>query len=104
MYAIIRNGGHQYKVEEGDMLTTFRKGGDVSELVEFDEVLLVSTEDGVKVGHPTVAEAKVVGQIVAHDRGEKIDVLTFRRRKGRHRKIGHRDQLTRIRIKEIVAP
>ena len=104
MYAIIQDGGHQYKVEEGEVFTTFRKDAEVAGPVEFSEVLLVSADGDVKVGRPTVENAKVVAEIVSHDLGRKIDVLTFRRRKGRHRKIGHRDKLTHVRVKEIVVP
>ena len=84
MYAIIESGGKQYRVE-------------------LDRVLLVSDGGSVKVGHPTVAGARVVSEILAQMRGEKIDVFKFKKRKKYRRKTGHRQELTKVRIAEIVA-
>jgi large subunit ribosomal protein L21 len=77
--------------------------GEVGSQVELDRVLLVSDGSTIKVGQPTVAGAKVISQIVAQTRGEKIDVFKFKKRKKYRRKTGHRQELTQVRIAEIVA-
>lgn len=103
MYAIIESGGKQYRVEPGALVELERIPGDVGSRVELSRVLLVSDGSTVKVGHPTVPGARVVSEIVAHTRGEKIDVFKFKRRKKYRRKTGHRQELTKVRIAEIVA-
>ncbi len=103
MYAIIESGGKQYRVEQGAVVEVERIPGDVGSQVELTGVLLVSDGTTVKVGRPTLAGAKVISQIVAQTRGEKIDVFKFKKRKKYRRKTGHRQELTRVRIAEIVA-
>ncbi len=103
MYAIIESGGKQYRVEPGAIVALERIPGDVGGQVELDRVLLVSDGAMVKVGKPTLAGAKVLSQIVAQTRGEKIDVFKFKRRKKYRRKTGHRQELTQVRIGEIIA-
>lgn len=103
MYAIIESGGKQYRVEPGAIVALERIPGDVGSQVELDRVLLVSDGAMVKVGQPTLAGAKVISQIVAQTRGEKIDVFKFKRRKKYRRKTGHRQELTQVRIGEILA-
>lgn len=103
MYAIIESGGKQYRVEPGSTVALERIPGDVGSQVELDRVLLVSDGTTVKVGKPTLSGAKVISQIVAQTRGEKIDVFRFKRRKKYRRKTGHRQELTKVRIAEIVA-
>ncbi len=103
MYAIIESGGKQYRVEPGVVVALERIPGDVGSQVELDRVLLVSDGEAVKVGKPTLSGAKVISEIVAQTRGEKIDVFKFKRRKKYRRKTGHRQELTKVRIAEIVA-
>jgi large subunit ribosomal protein L21 len=103
VYAIIESGGKQYRVEPGAVVALERIPGDVGSRVELERVLLVSDGQTVKVGQPTVSGAKVVSEIVAQTRGEKIDVFKFKRRKKYRRKTGHRQELTKVRIAEIVA-
>ncbi len=103
MYAIIESGGKQYRVEPGAVVALERIPGDVGSQVDLDRVLLVSDGATVKVGKPTLSGAKVISQIVAQTRGEKIDVFKFKRRKKYRRKTGHRQELTKVRIAEIVA-
>jgi large subunit ribosomal protein L21 len=103
VYAIIESGGKQYRVEPGAVVTLERIPGEVGTQVELDRVLLVSDGSTVKVGQPTVAGAKVISQIVAQTRGEKIDVFKFKRRKKYRRKTGHRQELTEVRVAEIVS-
>ncbi len=103
MYAIIESGGKQYRVEPGAVVALERIPGDVGSQVELDRVLLVSDGSTVKVGKPTLSGAKVLSEIVAQTRGEKIDVFKFKRRKKYRRKTGHRQELTKVRIAQIVA-
>ncbi|MBI4536436.1 MAG: 50S ribosomal protein L21 [candidate division NC10 bacterium] len=102
MYAIIASGGKQYRVEPGALVTLERLSGEVGSRLDLDQVLMVSDGAQVKIGRPTVAGAKVVSEIIAHTRGEKIVVFKFKKRKKYRRKTGHRQEQTRIRIGEIV--
>jgi large subunit ribosomal protein L21 len=103
VYAIIKSGGKQYRVEPGVVVALERLPGEVGSQVELDQVLLVSDGSTIKVGQPTVSGAKVISQIVAHTRGKKIDVFKFKRRKKYRRKTGHRQNLTEVRVAEIVS-
>jgi large subunit ribosomal protein L21 len=103
VYAIIESGGKQYRVEPGAVVALERIPGEVGSQVELDRVLLVSDGSTIKVGQPTVAGAKVISQIVAQTRGKKIDVFKFKRRKKYRRKTGHRQNLTEVRVAEIVS-
>ncbi len=103
MYAIIESGGKQYRVEPGAVLDLERLPGEKGSRVELDRVLLVSDGATVRVGHPILSGARVVSEIVAHARGEKIDVFKFKKRKKYRRKTGHRQELTTVRIAEIIA-
>jgi len=98
--AVIRTGGKQYRVAQGDTVTVERLDGDPGTKVEFTEVLLV-TGDTPKIGKPTVAGAKVSGEIVEQGRGEKITTFKFKRRKKYRRKSGHRQELTAVKITGI---
>ena len=103
VYAIVESGGKQYRVEPGAVVALERISGDVGSQVELTRVLLVSDGTTVRVGRPTLSGAKVISRIVAQTRGEKIDVFKFKKRKKYRRKTGHRQELTRIQIAEIVA-
>ncbi len=103
MYAIVESGGKQYRVEPGAVVALERLPGEVGSRVELDRVLLVSDGSRIQVGHPVVAGARVVSEIVAQTRGEKIDVFKFKKRKKYRRKQGHRQELTQVRIAEILA-
>ncbi|MBW2648484.1 MAG: 50S ribosomal protein L21 [Deltaproteobacteria bacterium] len=102
MYAVIKTGGKQYKVSEGEVLNFEKIEGDKGDTVSFDEVLLVSKDEDVQVGTPFVEGAKVVGEIISQIRGPKITVFKMKRRKGYSKKTGHRQDLTSLKIKEIV--
>jgi len=102
MYAVIKTGGKQYRVAEGDVLRVERLDGDVGHEISFDEVLMVGG-DQVTVGRPTVTGAKVKAEIVAHDRARKIIVFKMKRRKNYRRKRGHRQPYTQIRVTGIDA-
>ncbi len=105
MYAVIQTGGKQYRVEPGQTVVVEKLNGDKGANVVFDQVLLVSSGDGgsVTVGKPTVANAKVTGEIVEQGRGEKLVVFKFRRRKNYVRKNGHRQDYTAVKIAAINA-
>jgi large subunit ribosomal protein L21 len=101
MYAVIKTGGKQYRVAQGDRLRVEKLAGSVGDSVSFGEVLLVGAGDGVKVGTPTVGGAKVEAKIIAQDRAPKIIIFKFRRRKNYRRKTGHRQPFTALEITGI---
>jgi large subunit ribosomal protein L21 len=98
--AIIRTGGKQYRVSEGDTLQVATLGGDAGQAVVFDQVLAIGG-DKPSLGVPLVAGARVEAQIVRHGRGEKLIVFKFKRRKRYQRKMGHRQGFTEVRITSI---
>ena len=102
MYAIITDGGHQYKVEEGQVLEIdFRAVEAGSELV-FDKVLAVSSDaGGFKLGSPIVDGAKVTAKVIGETKGEKLFIQKFRRRKNSKRRTGHRQKHVKIQISSI---
>ncbi len=102
MYAVIKTGGKQYKVAEGDLLKIEKLDGAVGDSIEFEEVLLVGGDE-VKIGTPLIAKAKVKAQIVEQGKDKKILVFHMKRRKT-HRKLnGHRQPITRVKITGIEA-
>jgi len=103
MYAVVRTGGKQYAVREGDLIQTERIDGEVGDVVELGEVLLVGGEDTWKVGTPTVSKARVFGKIVEQGSGRKITVFKMKRRKNVRRRRGHRQLFTRLMISQIQA-
>lgn len=101
MYAVIETGGKQYRVAPGDTLEVELLEAEAGKPVTFDRVLLVANEGQCTIGTPTVSAAKVVGDVVEHFRGEKKIAFKMKRRKGYHRTVGHRQELTRVKISEI---
>ena len=101
MYAVIKTGGKQQTVSEGDVIKVEKLSGDVGSKIEFKDVLMVGTDKEVKVGQPIVAKAKVVGEILEQDKSKKVIAFKMKRRKGFHKKIGHRQSFTSIKINEI---
>jgi large subunit ribosomal protein L21 len=101
MYAVIETGGKQYRVAPGDSLEIERIEAEAGKPFTFDRVLLVANEGKISVGAPTVAAASVVADVTAHLRGEKKIAFKMKRRKGYHRTVGHRQELTRVKITEI---
>ena len=100
MFAVIRTGGKQYKVAPGDVLNVERLPGEAGAAIVFSEVLMA----GGKIGAPLVSGASVAAEIVAQDRAEKVVAFKKKRRKNTHRKRGHRQLLTRVKITDIAAP
>ena len=103
MYAVVRSGGKQIRVSPGESVWVEKLPGDVGSTVELDEVLLIGGEGDARVGTPTVENAKVVGTITEHGRGEKITIFKMKRRKNYRRKQGHRQAYTQLRIERIDA-
>ena len=103
MYAVLETGSKQYRVVVGDTLEIERLDVAAGQPFTFDRVLLVNNDGKVTVGSPTIAEASVVADVVEHIRGEKKIAFKMRRRKGYHRTVGHRQELTVVKIKEIKA-
>ncbi|MBQ1392017.1 MAG: 50S ribosomal protein L21 [Lachnospiraceae bacterium] len=102
MYAIIATGGKQYKVSEGDVIRVEKLGVEADEKVTFDQVLLVSDSD-VKVGNPTVANASVDATVLSNGRAKKVIVYKYKRKTGYHKKNGHRQAYTEVKIDKINA-
>ena len=102
MYAIIATGGKQYKVSEGDIITIEKLGVEAGEKVTFDQVLAVSGDE-MKVGNPTVAGATVEASVVKEGRGKKVIVYKYKRKTGYHKKNGHRQSFTQVKIEKINA-
>jgi large subunit ribosomal protein L21 len=98
MYAVIKTGGKQYRVSEGETLHVEKLAGKPGEAVTFDEVLLVGGGDTTKIGRPTVQGASVKAEILSQERDKKIIVFKFRRRKNYRRKQGHRQPFTAVKI------
>lgn len=101
MYAIIADGGRQYRVVEGQELDIDYRKVATGEQIEFGQVLAVSSDSGVQLGQPTLAGAKVTAQVLGVEQGDKLSIQKFRRRKNYRRRTGHRQMLTRVRIDKI---
>ena len=108
MYAIIATGGKQYKVSEGDVIKVEKLGVEAGSAYTFDQVLVVGGEetkvggDTVKVGTPTVDGAKVEASVVSEGKGKKVIVYKYKRKTGYHKKNGHRQLFTQVKIDSIV--
>ncbi len=102
MYAIIATGGKQYKVSEGDIITIEKLDGQPGETVTFDQVLAVSGDE-MKVGTPVVEGATVEASIVSQGRDKKVIVYKYKRKTGYHKKNGHRQYITKVKIDKINA-
>jgi large subunit ribosomal protein L21 len=103
MYAVIKTGGKQYKVEKGTTLRVEKLDGDAGTKLTFEEVLLVADGENIQIGTPMLGGAKVSAEIVAQEKGEKLIVFKFRRRKAYRRKNGHRQSYTAIKVTDISA-
>ena len=103
MYAVIQTGGKQYRVEPGRTLRVEKLEGEAGSQISFDNVLLVANGDTINVGAPTVAGAKVTGEILEQGRDKKVIVFHLRRRKAYRRKNGHRQAFTAVKITAIEA-
>jgi len=102
LYAVIKSGGKQYRVQEGEVIRLEKLGAEVGETVEFDQVLAVKNESGLKVGNPFLAEVKVQGRVLAQDKAKKIIVFKYKAKKNYRKKQGHRQPYTSVRIEKII--
>jgi large subunit ribosomal protein L21 len=102
MYAIIATGGKQYKVAEGDIIKVEKLGAEAGATVTFDQVLAVNNGQLV-VGNPTVANAKVTASVVEEGKNRKVIVYRYKRKSGYHKKNGHRQPFTKVKIEKINA-
>ncbi|MBI4567350.1 MAG: 50S ribosomal protein L21 [Planctomycetes bacterium] len=100
--AVFKDGAKQYIVSEGDEVLIDRKDLDQGQTVEFPEVTFVQEDNDSRVGQPYVAGAKVIGEVMKEQKGEKLVILKYRRRKDSMQKRGHREKFTRVLIKSIV--
>lgn len=101
VYAVIKTGGKQYKVSQGDVLQVEKLTGEVGDVVTLDQVLFIGGNGEVKIGTPTVSGAKVTGEIVEQGQAKKVLVFKKKRRKSYSRQRGHRQKLTKLKITEI---
>ena len=102
MYAVIKTGGKQYRVQQGDVIFVEKLNAQADEAVTFDEVLLVGDADQSKVGTPVVKGAKVEGKVLAQVKGKKIVVYKYKAKKNERKKQGNRQPYTKVEITAIV--
>ena len=102
MYAIIATGGKQYKVSEGDVIRVEKLGAEAGSTYTFDQVLVVSGDE-VKVGDPVVAGATVEASVIEDNKNKKVIVCKYKRKTGYHKKQGHRQPYTKVKIEKINA-
>jgi large subunit ribosomal protein L21 len=101
MYAVLETGSKQYRVAAGDTLEIERLDAEAGKPFTFDRVLMVSNEGKFTMGFPAIDKATIIADVVAHKRGEKKIAFKMKRRKGYHRTVGHRQELTVIKITDI---
>ena len=103
MYAVIKTGGKQYRVMQGETLRVEKIEADVGAAVKFDQVLLIGEGEGITMGAPLVAGASVAAKVVKHGRADKVRIVKFRRRKHHMKQQGHRQHYTEVEITSISA-
>ncbi|MBN1912796.1 MAG: 50S ribosomal protein L21 [Candidatus Omnitrophica bacterium] len=102
MYAIIEVGAKQYNVKKGDIIEVEKQGAQEGKDIKLDKVLLVSKDKKVEIGQPYLKEVNVQAEVLAQVKGPKLISFKYRRRKSSHWKKGHRQKLTRLKIKDII--
>ncbi|NLG87358.1 MAG: 50S ribosomal protein L21 [Firmicutes bacterium] len=103
MYAVIETGGKQYRVEPGDVIQVEKLPQEPEEAVEFNQVLLVSDDNGIKIGTPIVVGAKVTATVLEQGKAAKIRGMKYRSKTNYRRRYGHRQPYTKVQIQEILA-
>ncbi|MCK5726295.1 MAG: 50S ribosomal protein L21 [Thiotrichaceae bacterium] len=103
MYAVIKTGGKQYRVSEGDIIEIEKLDSDEGVAVDFEDILMVGEGENVKIGTPFIEGGKVTGTIKEQKRGKKIEIIKFHRRKHHQKRTGHRQYLTKVEITGISA-
>ncbi|UCE76065.1 MAG: 50S ribosomal protein L21 [Gammaproteobacteria bacterium] len=103
MYAVIMTGGKQYRVSQGDKVRVEKLDAAEGDSIELDKVLMVVDGDDIKIGAPVLDGGKVTAQVKAHGRGDKVEIIKFRRRKHHMKRQGHRQAYTELEITGISA-
>ena len=103
MYVVIKEGGKQYRVSKGDTLDIEKKDIEQGETFRFENVMMFCRDEDVRVGRPTLADVTVTAEVQGEAAGKKVESYKYKRRKGYHRKVGHRQKYTRVIIKDIEA-
>ena len=103
MYAVVQTGGKQYRLGVGDNVRVEKLAGELGEVVELPQVLVIGDGEKVSIGDPVIAGASVKAEIVSHGRGKKIRVFKMKRRKKYRRTQGHRQSFTQLRVTEITS-
>lgn len=104
MYAIMKTGGKQYRVEEGQIIKVEKLAAEVGSNVEFNEIMLLSSDDNIlTVGQPVVQGAKVIGKVIDHGKHKKIVVFKYKAKKRYRKKTGHRQPYTSVLVEKIEA-
>lgn len=101
MYAVIKSGGKQHRVEPGEVLQLEKLDVAEGDTVDFDEVMLIGEGEDVQIGTPYVEGGKVTAEVLGHGRSDKVNIIKMRRRKHYRRQAGHRQHYTEVKIKEI---
>ncbi len=101
MYAVIRTGGKQYRVSEGDVIRVETLAAEAGSSIDLTDVLMIANGDDIKIGTPVLDGAKVTADVTAHGRHKKIEIVKFRRRKHFDRRTGHRQNYTELKITGI---
>ena len=101
MYAVIKTGGKQYRVSEGETLRIETLDANEGDSVDFDQVLMVGEGEDVRIGAPLLEGGKVTATVKAHGRGKKVEIIRFRRRKHHMKRMGHRQNYTEVEITGI---
>jgi large subunit ribosomal protein L21 len=103
MYAVIKTGGKQYKVSEGQTLKVEKLNAEEGASIDLNEVLMVADGDDIKVGAPFIDGGKVTATVASQGRGKKVMIVKFRRRKHHRKQMGHRQSYTELKIEKITA-
>ena len=101
MYAVIKSGGKQHRVEPGEVLELEKLNAEAGETIDFEEVMLIGDGADIKIGAPYIDGGKVTAEVVEHGRGTKITVIKMHRRKHYRRQAGHRQSFTKVKITDI---
>ena len=101
MYAVIKSGGKQHRVEPGEVLRLEKLDAGEGETVNFDQVMMCGEGENIQIGTPFVDGVAVTAEVVSHGRGDKITIIKMRRRKHYRRQAGHRQYFTEVKIREI---
>lgn len=101
MYAVIKTGGKQYRIKEGDSIKLELLPAEIGEQINFPEILMLAAEENIIYGAPLINDAIVTGEVITHARHDKIRIIKFRRRKHYMKKIGHRQYYTQVKITQI---